>query len=120
MPKPTEQQIIDCDDEQQLNEWAAIYCMGWIRSKDDNPDPNIFVDRYTWSSFDGATGEYVDMYNPCKNGGQAFDLMVKFYVVIHWGCSYATSTNSPIIGFNGDLLKAITKASICSAITKGE
>ena len=26
---PTPNQITECDDERQLREWAAVYCMGW-------------------------------------------------------------------------------------------
>jgi len=118
MTKPTEQQVIDCDDEQQLSEWAAIYCMGW--SLDEENDDWIYH---------GAAMIGRAYYNPCQNNAQAIELMVKFgvspakvtrdegeiFIVSIWG----SRERVYIVGDKDEVAKIITKAAICSAIRKG-
>jgi len=74
MKQPTKQDILECDDKDQLNEWAAIYCMGWQEALDEDSHS---IDWITQE--DGYICKKRD-YSPCTDKAQSFDLMVKYGV----------------------------------------
>ena len=111
MKKPTKQQIIDETDEQILNEWVAVFCMGWRRE-----NGNAFFGT-GWHDDDDNYMAHFSAFNPCQDKAQAFDLMVKhgcrvyiddYTYVYSYSDYYIYDDISPQI--------AIVKASLLSVI----
>jgi hypothetical protein len=124
MTKPTLEQIEQCDDEGQLNEWAAVYCMGWELVKDDSPSPFGIKDRPYWNNFNnlGDTGCYFDEWQPyhptIEGKAQCFDLMVKFKLEPHFDKDWVLASRVGIRVANESLQTAIVKAALISAVSE--
>jgi len=117
MTRPTEQQVLDCDDEQQLSEWAATICMEWTERGVFNP---------FWSD---SEGEYIigkAHYKPCCNIDQSSALVFDFSCLMM--CARDSNSlliNWPILRFfkhrhDIRLLKLITKAAIITKIKENK
>jgi hypothetical protein len=106
--KPTIQQVIDCQDEQQLNDWAAIWCMGWGGNRRNYWEEPMSMGRLHLKA----------TYNPCQDGAQAFELLDMFGVMPRFSDNHIYFTGLPELGvFDRHQLKqSIVKASIISAI----
>ena len=73
MTKPTRAEVLACNNDRQLNDWAAVYCMGWRRcagawfsAKENGAITNL------------SPKAEIEGYNPSQDKEQAFDLMVKY------------------------------------------
>jgi len=122
MTQPTISDVLTCNDEAQLNEWAAVYCMGW--------DMEVVQfagggHRY-WSepAYRTKQGKVIriENYRPCKDKAQAFDLMIDREIVLRRITRDLYSVEAPfadVYEIHNPLI-AIVKAAICSAIEDKE
>lgn len=107
---PTKQQVIDETEEQKLNEWAAVYCMGYTPYSIDD----ICSEHKQWWVYSKKLKMRRSEYNPCQDKAQAFDLMVKYGMV---EALAGSSTRDPFFNmYKENPCKAIVVFALLSAI----
>lgn len=115
MTKPTKQQVLDCNDIQQLHKWAAIHCMGL------HVEPSISGGKYLSEDSCSYFGDVID-WQPClptpEGKAQCFDLMVEYKIEIHWNPNWIWFGKGDLITFDkeSDFQEAIVKVVIISEI----
>jgi hypothetical protein len=80
MTKPTPEQVEQCDDLDQLNEWAAVYCMVWKLHVFDDETNGVHEEDWITSNyqFKCAKGQYHPCSPTLEGKAQAYDLGIKF------------------------------------------
>ncbi len=116
--KPTKNEILDCNDEKQLREWAATVCYGWHRKLIISKHVNFYVWVDELGKPQGTCGSLTfhgrKPFNPCsptvEGMAQCFELMVKYELA---------GQVSSFMELNGEgLQETIVKAAIISELEK--
>lgn len=116
---PTPNQITECDDERQLRELAAVYCMGWTEIPENHDGFKVFECNQK-----GYIRDWQPT-SPTEEGkAQCWDLMERFRITVYgklnmvagdsttWHYGEFTSTKTRQI--------AVVKAAILAALNGEE
>ncbi len=84
MTKPTQEQVEQCDDVNQLHEWAAVYCFGAEKINKCSYDIDGFPYHLTKNVLIVDSEVLYEDFTPChpttEGKAQAYDLGIKFDV----------------------------------------